>query len=139
MISPCTDVRTVNMLVNHDDIRPFVGGGGEGLLDMRGAVLNERNVFLLGEHGGFAFSADEDGDGVEVHTMIKKSGRGQWARDAARRAISYANSAGHSRIWTKINPKLANVAAFAVEMGMQKTSESDSLFGETFHIYEMDI
>lgn len=137
MIQPCTDVRTINALVNHDDIRPFVGGNGD-YLDMRAAVSNPANVFLLGEHGGFAFS-ESDRPGLEVHTMIKKTGRGEWARDAARAAIAYARNSGYSCIWTKIDPRMINVMNFAEEMGMKKTGESDTLFGECYHTYEMDI
>lgn len=136
MLSLCHDAATVNAVVNHPDVRPFVGPGGD--LDLSAAVAQPDNWFLMGEHGGFALI--QSAPGVhEVHTFIKRSGRGVWARDAARKGISFAAEHGDSVLWTKVPGDQPNVAQFARGMGMQPTGEQIETFGKPYAVYKMEV
>ena len=136
MITRCLSPEIVNAVVNHADVRPFVGPGG--VLDMTQAVEADENWFLMGEHGGFAliWSAPHV---YEVHTFIKAGGRGQWAKDAAAQGIDYARCNGARLLWTKIAPAMANVAAFAESMGMRPAGITVQTFGEPYAVYKMEI
>jgi hypothetical protein len=131
------DVDAINRVVNAPEVRPFIGAGDAGALDMAGAVAIPENHWLMGEHGGFAMSKSGPRD-YEVHTFILKGGRGEWARQAARDAITIMSGIA-DRLWTKILPEQGNVVAFATAMGMKPTGAVSETLGEPYGIYEMEI
>lgn len=135
----CFDPDTVNTVVNHPDVRPFVGiGGPDGYLDHSAPILRPENWFLLGEHGGFALTFSAPGV-HEVHTFILKSGRGAWAMQAAQEMIAYARDHGDCMLWTRIHPSQAHVATFAVRNGMTPAGMVLETFGQPYDVYKMEI
>lgn len=117
-----TDAAAVNAVVNHPAVRPFVGSPDEGEIDLSELTARAENLFLLGEHGGFALYWTAPFT-REVHTFVLPKGRGAWARDAAGEGIVIAVAHGTAVLWTRIPPGLPNVRAYAVRMGMRPTGE----------------
>lgn len=136
MIEVCRDAGFVNWIVNHPDVRPFIGPGGE--LDLSEAVARPENVFLMGEHGGFGLIWSAPAV-HEVHTFVIGAGRGRWARQAARETIDHASRRGDQMLWTKIPEDQPNVRAFAEEMGMSPTGERIDTFGKPYGVYKMEL
>ena len=135
MIVRTFDPELVNSVVNAPEVRPFVGPGAD-FLDLSDHVSKPENLFLMGEHGGFAlvWSAPE---AYEVHTFILNGGRGKWARNAAQEAMNYMAEQGASLLWTKIPDDQPNVAAFAAAMGMKPTGQIIETFGKPYAVYKM--
>lgn len=129
------DAAAINRVINAPEVRPFVGG--EGVLDVSVEVDRPENMWLMGEHGGFAMTWSAPRV-YEVHTFILAGGRGEWARQAARDAISIMSTVAH-RLWTKILPEQANVIAYATAMGMKPTGMTVETLGKPYGIYEMEI
>lgn len=76
----------LNTIVNHPEVRPWVGAPGMGPLDMTGLVANPNNILLMGEAGGLFFIQDGPGR-YEVHTQFMPSGRGEHALTVTRNAL----------------------------------------------------
>lgn len=136
LVALSRDAERINAIVNHPDVRPFIGPGGA--LDLSAAVERPENWFLMGEHGGFGLIWSAPGV-HEVHTFILKTGRGQWAREAAAAVISYAAVRGDYMLWTKIAPEQVNVIAFATGMGMWETGQIVETFDAPYLVYKMEI
>jgi len=132
------DAGAVNALVNHPDVRPYVGLPDAGDLDLTEAVARPEHWFLLGEHGGFAllWSAPTV---HEVHTFILKSGRGAWADKARAAMIDFAKENGAKMLWTRMPPKSPHVERFARQGGMQPTGEVVETFGVPHRIMMMEL
>ena len=130
------DAHAINAVVNDPDVRPFVGLPDAGFLDITPLVERREHLFPFGEHGGFALLWSGPG-AREVHTFIRKSGRGRWARDAARDGIALAVENGTTLLWTRIPDDQPNVRAYAVGMGMKPTGEVFEYFGKNCAIYAM--
>lgn len=130
------DAGFVNAVVNSPDVRPFVGPGGE--LDLSEAVAKPENWFLMGEHGGFLLAWSAPGV-HEVHTFILKSGRGDWACDAALATIRFATENGATMLWTKIPADQPNVSAFAYKMGMRETGQFVETFNKPYAVSSMEL
>lgn len=130
------DAERVNFLVNHPAIRPFVGGDTEVEIDLGPAVDNEDNIFLDGEHGGFACCWTAPGT-YEIHTFILPEGRGRWARDFAAWGIDYLVSHGAFHLWTRVPESLANVRAFTLKMGMKPAGRQILDLGAGPTVYDL--
>ena len=138
MLERCFDAGFINRVVNHPDVRPYVGDPDLGELDMTPLVERPEHWFLMGVHGGFllAWSAPET---REVHTFVMPEGRGRWAARARSAMLSYARNNGARRLWTKIDPATPHVAHFARQGGMQLTDEVIETFGNPYRIYAMEL
>lgn len=77
----------LNAVVNHPDVRPWVGGG-TGLLDLSQVVADQRNILLMGEGGGFLFIQQEPGI-YEVHSQFLPEHRGKNVIRAGHDAARY--------------------------------------------------
>lgn len=132
----CRDAERINAVANHPEIRPFIGPGDA--LDMSEAVSRPENWFLMGEHGGFAliWSAPKV---YEVHTFIKRSGRGRWAYKAAADMIAFATDSGAAMLWTRIHPEHRPTISFARHFGMRPVGYSVETFGQPYGIYKMEL
>jgi hypothetical protein len=111
------DAAYINSLVNHPDIRPHIGGDGESVLDLSAAVNDRANVFLVGDHGGFAFSWSAPFV-YDVHALVLPSGSGKWARDSfalARDAM--CDIYGARILWVRIEPDNRKTIMFARRAG----------------------
>lgn len=133
------DAGRINYLVNHPTIRPHIGGDGESNLDLSDAVADPANVFLDGEHGGFAFTWSAPGV-FEVHTFILKDGRGAWARSFARDAReAMADIYGAKHLWTRVHPDAAHVRKFTLDAGLVPAGQHTVDLGAgpvTFDLYD---
>jgi hypothetical protein len=83
-----TDATRLNAIVNHPDVYPWVKGFADGELDISPVLQEEGTVCLLGEHGGLLFHKLQPGL-YEIHTQIKREGRGPWALHCAQAALHW--------------------------------------------------
>lgn len=119
MMQRTFDAARVNYLVNHPSIRPHVGGDPEAPLDLTAAVNDHANVFLDGDHGGFACTWSAPSV-FEVHTFILPEGRGAWAAGfAALGRAAMAEMYGAKHLWTRVHPEAANVRSFTLKAGLR--------------------
>lgn len=137
LLTDCRDATTINAVVNHPAVRPFVGAPDAGDLDLS-ALIRPENIFPFGEHGGFALIWTAP-HAREVHTFILPEGRGRWARDAAREGIGIAAERGTALLWTKVPPDQPNVKIYAVGMGMRPTGEEIDTLGKPYAVYAMGV
>lgn len=135
ILSRSFDVAHINEVINHPEVRPFIGGDGE--IDITPAVIEKQNVFLMGEHGGFmlAWSAPNV---HEIHTFILPSGRGSWAREAAQELIAFCRKNGDRMIWTKVPKGRKNVEAFTRRAGLKATGEEVTMFGHPYSLFSLE-
>jgi hypothetical protein len=133
---------SINELVNRDDIRPFVGGDTSKPLDLSGAIDDDNNIALMGDYGGFVliWTAPRT---YEVHTMITKGGRGEWALAAAKEGVRLMRDEyGASTLWTRVRPSAHNVRSFTIASGMRSCGMKVFDIGsgpEPFNLYRMDL
>lgn len=73
------DANHINQVLNHPEVREWVANDTDGVIDLTPAVSDQRNVLLMGEHGGCFFAQIQAGV-YEVHTQVLPSGRGKWTR-----------------------------------------------------------
>lgn len=136
MIERSFDAARINALVNDPTIRPYIGGDITQPLDLTGAVV-DRNVFLLGEHGGFAVTWCAPGI-YEVHTFILPGGRGLWAIRAARKGFAIMRDEyGAERIWTRVEETQANVRAFTLAVGFKPVGAMPFDLGAGNKMYQL--
>ena len=132
------DADAVNGVVNHPDVRPYVGMPEIGDLDLSELVGRPEHWFLMGEHGGFAllWTAPKT---YEVHTFILKSGRGEWGNAARAEGIDFARRHNAKALWTNVPPQARHVERFARQGGMQPTGEVIETFGVPHRIFMMEL
>lgn len=137
LMTDCRDVARLNEVVNDPAVRPYVGAPDVGHLDLSPLVDDPNNLFPFGEHGGFAliWTAPRT---YEVHTFILKSGRGLWARQAAKDGIAMAVERGARMLWTRVPADLPHVRSFAVGMGMASTGETAPMLGKAYEVLAME-
>src|SRR5712671_4024502 len=73
------DVRHLNEVANHPDVRP--GLGGDGVLDLRALIENPENLAFETEHGGLIAVALGSGR-YDIHTLFLPEGRGVESAEA---------------------------------------------------------
>jgi len=118
MIERTYDANRLNYLVNHPEIRPFVGGDVTKPIDFTRAIADDANIFLNGDHG--AFCCSWTGPGVyEVHTLILPDGRGKWAYEFAKAGRAHMVELGGRHLWTRVHPDAANVRFFTLRAGFR--------------------
>ena len=66
----------INEIVNHPEVRPWVGLG-EDYLDLTPVAQNNNNIVLVGDWGGIIFYYLQFGM-YECHTQAMPEGRGAW-------------------------------------------------------------
>ena len=82
------DPAFLNQVVNHADVRPWLGQDRASPISMDALIANFENIALVNEWGGFVFA--KLGPGIyEVHTQFLPAGRGERAVTAARQAARY--------------------------------------------------
>lgn len=118
MIERTYDADRINYLVNHPDIRPFVGGDISKPIDLTSAIRDEANIFLNAEHGAFCCSWTAP-QTYEVHTLILPCGRGKWAYLCARAGRDEMVRRGATHLWTRVHPEAANVRFFTLRAGFR--------------------
>ena len=136
MIAQTVDADIVNGIANNPDVRPYIGGDGH--LDLTPALENPLNVALWGEHGGWFYAWSAPGV-YEVHTLVLPSGRGAWARNAAKQSLTLMSERGAVMIWTRIRRDLRHVRAFAVMCGLRSAGHASFDLGDGSHDYELMI
>lgn len=136
MIERSFDAERINGLVNHPDIRPFLGGDVTQGIDLTGAIV-DRNVFLLGQYGGFGVTWCAPRI-YEVHTFILPAGRGLWALKAARALLAKMRDEFNAeRVWTRVDETQANVRAFTLAAGLQPVGSMEFDFGAGIKMYQL--
>lgn len=138
MLERSFDAARINAVVNHPDVRPFVGPEDLGELDLAPVAARPEHWFLMGDHGGFLLSWSAPGV-REVHTFILPAGRGRWAVEARKAMLEYAAQNGTKQLWTKVLPEHRHVDRFARQGGMQLTDEMVETFGALYRVYSMEL
>lgn len=128
MLVRCYDADVVNYLANHPEIRPHVGPLEIGALDMTAAVADPQNVFLIGEHGGFALVWTAPWT-YEVHVFMLQDGLGKWSFRALADMLDFMEAEGALMLWARIDPSRPNVKAFARRGGFRPTGQMIDTFG----------
>tara|TARA_R110000868_G_scaffold18051_2_gene78323 strand:- start:171 stop:605 length:435 start_codon:yes stop_codon:yes gene_type:complete len=138
MLERCFDVKRINEIGNHPDVRPYIGYAELGELDFSDAVGDEKNWFLIGEYGGYilAWSAPNV---REVHVFVLPEGRGKWAAQARQFTIDYAIDNQVQMLWARISPRARSVAYYARRGGMQPTGEMIYTLGSAYNLYKMEL
>lgn len=77
----------INAIVNHPDVRPWMGCGA-GRLDLSGLIANPANYLLMGNGGGVLFQCIEPGL-YEAHTQFLPEHRGPAAVAAVRDTLRF--------------------------------------------------
>jgi hypothetical protein len=80
------DAETINRVINHPAVKPWVAGDIEGDLDVSPVLRNPRNFALFGRHGGIIFTWVQPCV-YEAHTQVLPEGRGAWALQMANAAL----------------------------------------------------
>ncbi len=139
LMHDCRDVARINAVVNDPSVRPFIGEPDAGEIDFAPAVAVPANLFPFGEHGGFALIWTAPFT-YEVHTFILASGRGAWARRAAKAGIDLAKRAGARLLWTRV-PRFdwPHIRLFATGMGMTPTGECAPFHGVEYDVLSMEV
>lgn len=134
MITETVDAAIVNAVANSPDVRPYIGG--VGYLDVTPVLENPLNVALWGDHGGWLYAWSAPGV-YEVHTLVLPSGRGAWARKAAKQSLAMMADRDATMIWTRIRRDLRHVRAFAVMCGLRSAGVASFDLGDGAHDYEL--
>jgi hypothetical protein len=138
MLERSFDTGRINEVVNHPEVRPFVGPVSYGELDVAPVVAKQEDWFLMGDHGGFLLSWSAP-KVREIHTFVLPEGRGRWAADARTAMLAYARENGTRTLWTKIDPAHRHTVQFARRGGMQFTEEVINTLGTPYQIYMMEL
>lgn len=138
MLSISRNAERINAVVNHPDVRPFVGAPEAGALDLSALVARPEHWFLMGTHGGFMLSYTAPFT-REVHTFVLPEGRGIWANAARAAMIDYAREHGTKMLWTKIDEEQRHVIHYARQGGMQFSGDVLETFGRPYRIYWMEL
>ncbi len=113
MIARCFDAAMINEIVNNPTVRPTCGGDITQPLDLTDALRNEKNLFFIGEYGGFIFMWSAPGV-YEIHAMVLPEGRGSWAE----RRLSGLIATTKARLfWARIDPTHRHVRMLAYRCG----------------------
>lgn len=78
----------INEIVNHPEVLPWVRGATRSPLDLTEVVADERNVLLLGEHGGVLFAYQQPAI-YEAHTQVLPEGRGWQTVEMVNAALTW--------------------------------------------------
>lgn len=113
MIRETRDPAIINHFAAHPDIAPHVGGP----LDFTKAIKPGTH-YHFGEHGGFCYEQSSP-DNYEVHVMITRDGRGEWAWAALEESVALMQARGATRLWARVKPEDRHIAAFARRGGFR--------------------
>ena len=138
MLERSFDTGRINEVINHPEVRPFVGPISYGDVDVAPVVAKPEDWFLMGAHGGFLLSWSSPGV-REIHTFVLPEGRGRWAAEARAEMLGYARANGTHTLWTKIDPAHRHTVQFARRGGMQPTEEMITTLGTPYQIYMMEL
>jgi hypothetical protein len=136
MLERSFDAGRINAVVNHPEVRPYVGPGNF-FADVAPLVENAANWFLMGEYGGFGL-IQTSSTVHEIHTFILPDGRGAWARAAAQALLDFARKNGDSMVWTKVPSDQKNVEAYTRRAGLRATGEKTEVFGKPYKIFKLE-
>lgn len=138
MLTRSFDTARINEVINHPEVRPYVGAVSYGYVDMAPVVAKQEDWFLMGDHGGFLLSWSAPGV-REIHTFVLPEGRGRWAAKARAEMLGYARENGTHTLWTKIDPEHRHTVQFARRGGMQPTADVINAFGTPYQVYKMEL
>lgn len=119
----------LNEIANDPAVRPWIAPGRERL-DLGFQTANPHNILLAGEHGCCLFLKMLPGV-YEVHTQVRKSGRGEWTNalvaECARQMFLHTDA---YEIMTRVPAGHLGAKAAAVQVGMRYefTREKECLF-----------
>lgn len=122
IISRHFNADTLNRVVNHPEVHPWVRGKFKGTLDLTPVLKDSgRHICLMGEHGGCLFTMHQPGL-YEVHTQVLPEGRGKWTLRMVNEALRWMFTRTDAiELFTRV-PK-GNVGALALVKAIRGTFE----------------
>lgn len=118
MIERQFDATHANAVLNNPAVRPWVDAPDKGPIDLTAALGDERNICLMGEHGGVLLCRIVTGL-YEVHSFVLPSGRGKWFQDFLREAQFWMFTATDCwEVVTRIARPHLSAKAAALKAGM---------------------
>lgn len=137
------DPAFLNEVVNHPEVRPWLGKDRVSPIDMSAVVENPVNVVLVNDHGGFVFYWREPYV-YEVHTQFLPSGRGPQAQEAAREAVRYMFKAiSADKILTDVPEDNGPALGLALKTGFKIASNrfdhGGEYSGKAQRIHELEL
>lgn len=116
----------INAVLNDPYVRPWVADESEGPLDIERQVSNEKNILLMGEHGGCMFFNLLPGI-YEVHTQVARAGRGAWTRQLTEACALWMFTRSDAyEIMTRIPEGHIGARAAALAQGMRHEFTRDN-------------
>lgn len=137
------DPTFLNKVVNHAEVRPWLGMDRGSRLSMDALIANTDNVALVNEHGGFIYVLKAPGE-YEVHTQFLPSGRGALALTAAKESLRYMFGVmGAERIVTDVPDDNNGARRLALSVGFKhvrdRFDEGGELSGVEQVIHELEL
>lgn len=114
-------------MINHPEVRPYVGAPDAGPLDFSRSVELPENTFLVGAYGGFVLCGTDPVE-REIHVFIEPDGRGKWGFAAVREAFDYAAKTGTKTLFARVSREMPRLKMFARKAGMRPTGETSGEF-----------
>lgn len=132
------DSAWLNELANEPSIRPHVGPGTHAL-DLTSFIRNKNNYVMRNDHG--CFIGHHRGGGMyEVHTLMRRTGWGRVAFNAAKEGMSKMFlSTDCSRLVTQTPKSNRRAKGLTVMTGFKKDFERDSGFMGPTEYWSMNI
>jgi len=119
MIERHYDAEFLNGLLNDPEIRADVADSELGILDLSTVVANRDNILLCGKHGATLYFKLLPGI-YEVHTQVRRSGRGKWAYEFVEQCANWMFTQTDAfEIVTRIPEHHAGARALATHVGMK--------------------
>lgn len=131
MIERTHDATFLNQVINHPEVRPWMGEPDAGELDL-GPLLTSGYAFGIVEPecGGFVVIY-QGGEDYEIHTMFLPEKRGPIAMNAAREAVDYIfDITDCERLYTQLPNGNGPAKFLAIRMGMVRVPDRPSAWRE---------
>ena len=133
------DAAFLNGVINHPEVRPWVGKPGAGQADVTALVRDPENITLVNEHGGFIYVRKEPGV-YEVHTQFLPGGS---ATEAARESVTYMfDVVGATKLVTDVPEDNMRAFGLSLKAGFfisRHRIDDGSISGRVQRIREMDM
>ena len=138
-LSRTFDATFLNRVVNHPEVRPWVGRPDAGEGDLTALVIDPANVTLVNQRGGFVYVRKAPGV-FEVHTQFLPGGS---ATQAARESVAYMfDVIGAEKLITAVPEDNLPAFGLALKAGFfiaGSRMDDGSLSGRVQRIREMDM
>ena len=137
------DPTFLNEVVNHAEVRPWLGQDRASRISMDALIANPDNVALVNDHGGFIYVMRALRE-YEVHTQFLPRGRGASAVTAAKASLRYMFDVMNAKlIVTDVPDDNSGAMRLALGVGFEhvrdRFDEDGRLSGVEQFIHELEL